>query len=153
MGNKPTEGFFLLPLLPTIDSIPLSVVPRNWSKSLLRNAGEGVGRDIQKITVIQKRLSAQGLAGFCVCGKILLAHLSTETTFLSLFNDLLLEINTGQMPMSLWELPVSDANNRELSLTHVRGDVPIQLRNSCSASRRASPYSIPTDLPGLKGDS
>lgn len=46
-------------------------------------------------------LSAQGFDGFCVCGKILLAHLSTETTFISLFNDLFLKINKGQMSMTL----------------------------------------------------
>lgn len=68
---------------------------------LIRNAGEGVGGDIKKITVMQKCLSAQGLAGFFVCGKLLLAYLSTETIFLSLVNALFLKINTGQIPMSL----------------------------------------------------
>jgi len=72
-------------------------------------------------------LVCMGTGWVCVCGKMLLACLSTETTFLSLVNDLSLRINTGQMPRSLRELSVSDANTREILLTHMRekGQIPL----------------------------
>lgn len=97
-----------------------------------------MGTDTKKITVAQQCLSTQRLAGFSVRGKIFLAHLSTEKTFLSLVNNAFLKINTGQMPTCLRELSVSEASTGELLLTHGRGTGWTQLPKSCPGSHRVS---------------
>lgn len=79
-----------------------------------------MGKDIKSITIMYKCLSLERLDGLWVSARFLLAYLSTETTFLSKFNELFLKINTGQMPMSSRELSFSEANNHDLLLTHER---------------------------------
>lgn len=102
MGSKPTEVSQFRPDFLALIPYHLVLSPEpDLNLCLVRNAGEGVGTDIKKITVAQQCLSTQRLAALCDPGKILLAHLSTETTFLSLVNNVFLGINTGQMPMCL----------------------------------------------------
>lgn len=139
MGSKPTEVFQFCPDFLALIPYHLVLSPEtDLNHCSVRNAGEGVGTDIKEITAAQQCLSAQRLAAFCIRRKILLAHPSTETTFLSLVNNVFLEINTGQVLTCLGELSVPDANTPQRLLTHRRGTRTTQLPTSHPGSHRVS---------------
>lgn len=139
MGSKPTEVFQFCPDFLALIPYHLVMSPEtDLNHYLVRNAREGGGDRYQKDYSCIAVLIYTEISQLLHQWQDFLARPSTETTFLSLVNNVFLKINTGQMPTCLRELSVSDASTCELLLTHGRGTGWTQLPKSRPGSHRVS---------------